>query len=250
MRGDWAVQTGTGTHTVQAELTVGLTMKLVLHWDSQLIDQSTIWVLAGDLKSFQRDGHLFVVAHRGIGMFGSLALLMDGVEVSRQSASAVTPAPVNAAPPPTLQFVKELSMAESEEILGAEEYPLDNRYGDQNFSTVRQVSRESVNELSLETDTHLGGKLGVEILSAIKAEIEAQVSQQTGQKIGQKVTESQTLTFTVGPKSAVTYEVVWKRKVRTGERLYLSAGAPLTVPYRINYGLSCAVRTKPQPTAS
>jgi hypothetical protein len=142
--------------------------------------------------------------------------------------------------------MKELSVQESEEVVGTEEYPLDNRFGDQAFTTVHQVSRESTNELSVDTSSHLGGKVGLEVLSVIKAEIEAQLSQQTGQKIGEKVTESQTLTFSVGPKSSVLYEVVWKRKVRSGERLYLSSGIPVTVPYRINYGLSCEVRTQAQ----
>jgi len=160
----------------------------------------------------------------------------------------MNPVPVKRAPdvPAPIQFIKELSVQESEEVVGTEEYPLDNRFGDQAFTTVRQVSRESINELSVDTSSDLGGKVGLEVLSAIKAEIEAQVSQQTGQKIGEKVTESQTLTFSVGPKSSVLYEVVWKRKVRSGERRYLSGGNSVTVPYRINYGLSCEVRTQAQ----
>ncbi len=146
--------------------------------------------------------------------------------------------------PGAIQFMKELSVQESEEVVGMEEYPLDNRFGDQAFTTVHQVSRESTNELSVDTSRQLSGKIGLEVLSVVRAEIEAQLSQQTGQKIGGKVTESQTLTFSVGPKSSVLYEVVWKRKVRSGERLYLSSGKPVTVPYRINYGLSCEVRTQ------
>ena len=148
--------------------------------------------------------------------------------------------------PAPIQFMKELGVQESEEVVGTEEYPLDNRFGDQAFTTVRQVSRESTNELSVDTSSHLGGTLGLEVLSVIKTEIETQLSRQTGQKIGEKVTESQTLTFSVGPKSSVLYEVVWKRKVRSGERLYLASGNPVTVPYRIDYGLSCEVRTQAQ----
>src|ERR1017187_3063182 len=135
-------------------------------------------------------------------------------------------------------------MQESEEVVATEEYPLDNRFGDRAFTTVRQVSRESTNELSVDTSSQLTGKVGLEVLSAIKAEIEAQVSRQTGQKIGEKVTESQTLAFSVGAKASVLYQVVWKRKIRSGGGFYLSGGTPVTVPYRINYGLSCEVRTQ------
>ena len=108
---------------------------------------------------------------------------------------------------------------------------------------MRQVSRKSTNELSIDTSGKFSAKVGLDVFSAIKAEIEAQVSGQTGQKIGEKVTESQTLTFAVGPSSSVIYEVVWKRKVRSGERLYVLGGDPITIPYRINYGLSWEVRT-------
>jgi divalent metal cation (Fe/Co/Zn/Cd) transporter len=120
-------------------------------------------------------------------------------------------------PPAPIQFMNEASVQESDEIVGTEEYPLDNSFGDQAFITEREVSRESTNELSVDTSSHLGGGVSLEVLSAIKTEIEAQVTRQIGQKIGEKVTESQTLTFSVGPKPSVLYEVVWKRKVRSGE---------------------------------
>ena len=245
MSGDWAVQIADGAHAIYAETLSGpLVGKLKITWDGEVLELSPLWWLLGDLSSFQRNGHSFRLSVRGFGRFGSLVLSMDGVEIPRADVVA----PVKGAPAPApIQFVKELSVQESEEVVGVvEEYPLDNRFGDQAFTTVHQVSRESTNELSVDTSSHLGGKVGLDVLSAIKAEIEAQVSQQTGHKIGEKVTESQTLTFSVGPKSSVVYQVVWKRKVLSGERLYLSGGNPVTVPYRINYGLSCEVRTQAQ----
>ncbi len=68
-----------------------------------------------------------------------------------------------------------------------------------------------------------------------------------GYKIGGKLTESQTLHFTVAQNQAVLCQVVWKRKVRSGEHLYMASGVPVTVPYRVNYGLSCEVRTQELP---
>lgn len=180
-----------------------------------------------------------------IAIAAVIFLIAQAIKRQRGRRPAVNAVLATGAPAP-IQFLTELSMQESEEVVGTEEYPLDNRFGDQAFTTVRQVSRESTNELSVDTSSHLGGQLGLEVLSVIKAEIEAQLSQQTGQKIGEKVTESQTLTFSVGPKSSVLYEVVWKRKVRSGELLYHSSGEPVAVPYRINYGLSCEVRTQAQ----
>lgn len=243
MHGDWEVQIEDGTHAVHAEITYRLTNQLEIAWDGAVVERSPVWLLLGDLKSFYRNGHSFLIKIHGFGALGSLALYMDGVEVPKLGMVG----PTKAAPPrAAIQFVKDLSVQESEEIVGTEQYPLDNRFGDQTFSTVRQVSRESTNELSIDTRSQLSGKIGFDVLSAIKADIEAQVSQQTGHKIGEKVTESQTLTFSVGPRKSALYEVVWKRKVRSGERLYLSGSDRVTVPYRINYGLSCEVRTQEQ----
>jgi hypothetical protein len=240
MNGNWTVQIEDGTHAIYAEIISTLT-NLKITWDGEVVESSTVWLLLGDIRSFQRNGHSFLLSVRGFGRLGSLVLSMDGVEVPRGGVAAPVRRHDTTAP---IQFIKEFSVQESEEVVGTEEYPLDNRLGDQAFTTVHQVSRESTVELSIDASIQLGGKVGLDVLSAIKAEIEAQVSHQTGQKIGQKVTESQTLTFSVGPKSSVIYEVVWKRKVRSGERLYLSGGNPVTVPYRIDYGATCEVRTK------
>jgi hypothetical protein len=58
------------------------------------------------------------------------------------------------------------------------------------------------------------------------------------------VTESQTLHLSVGPHAAVLYRVLWKRRVRAGQRVYSVDAAEVTVPYRITYGLTCEVRSQ------
>lgn len=247
MKGDWKVQLEDGAHAIHAEIS-GFTGKLKIAWDATVIDVTQVWWILGDIKSFQRSGHSFLLSVRGPSyMGGSLVLSMDGVEIPPGTVAT----PVKSAPAaPTVQFVKELNVQDSEEVVAVEDYPLDNRFGNQPFSTVRQIQRESTNELSVDTGSQVGGTLGLDIMSVIKAEIAAHVSQQTGQKIGQTVTESQTLNFSVQANSAVIYRVVWKRKVRTGERLYLSGNTPVTVPYRINYGLSFEIRTEGQPASA
>lgn len=240
MHADWTVQLEDGSHAIHAEIAVGLLTKLKITWDSQVVDSSTVWVILGDLKSFERNGHSFLISVHGLGLAGRLALSMDGVKVPEGSVAGPT---THALPAATVQFIKELSVRETEEVVATERYPLDNRFGDQPLTAERQISREYTNELTLDTGTQLGGRVGVDILSAIKAEIEAHISQQTGSKIGEKVTESQTIRLSVGPRSSVLYEVVWKRKVRVGERLYISDGNPITVPYRVEHGLAFEVRT-------
>jgi hypothetical protein len=248
---DWAVQVEDGTHAVHAELIAASLIRaraarLEITWDGEVIESSSIWFALGDLRSFERNGHSFLLKGRfKLGLLSSVRfdLYMDGVVVPETGMIE----PAKTSPTPAgIQFVKEVSVLESAEIVGTELYPLDNRFGDQAFSTVRQVSRESTNELSVDTHGRLRGKIGFNVLSAIKTDIEAQVSRDTGHKIGEKVIESQTLTFSVGPKRSVLYEVVWKRRVRSGERLYLSGSEQVSVPYKIYYGLSCEVRSQQQ----
>jgi hypothetical protein len=254
MHGDWAIQIEDAVHRIHAEIIPARWVrKLKVAWDGELVALSGVWLPTGASKSFQRHGHYFQVRVRGLGRPPTLILLMDGAEVpaSHPPAARALPGP-EAAPrvasppivPAAVQFIEETGIHESEEIIGAEKYPLDNRFGDRAFTTVRHLSRESTNELSIDGSGQVEGKFGINVLSAIKAEIAAHVSQQTGQKVGERVREGQTLTFSVGPRSAVLYEVVWKRTVRCGERVYLSGGNHVTIPYRINYGLSCEVRTQ------
>lgn len=271
LAGTWSLELEDGTHQVRADVKQGLaTMHITIAWDDRVIHDSSLWLLIGELRRFQQSGHSFVLGHRGYGMFGQFILSMDGKDLGGSPESFVT-GPANlattalkyvkgksapgeavvAAPqhPPvaSIQFVKELSCIESEEVVGEEEYPLDNRFGGSVFSTDRQVSRESTNELSVDVTKEISGNVNLQVLSAIKAEVAAQVSKTTGCKIGDKVSESQTLHFSVGPNQTALYQVVWKRKVRSGEHLYMAGGTPVTVPYRVNYGLSCEVRTLEPP---
>jgi hypothetical protein len=245
MRGDWVVQLEDGSHNVHAEITVGLLNKLKITWDGAVLDNSTIYLILGDIKSFEHCGHSFVVAVHGLGVLGKMKLFVDGREASTGAPALIA---TKGAKTPSPIFVKDLNVRETEDVVGTEQFPLDNRFGDQPFTTTRQVSRESTVELSLDDSAEIEGKIGVDILKAITAEIEANVTRQIGRKLGERITESQTLTFSVGAKQSVVYEVVWKRKVRCGERLYMSGREPVSVPYKVAYGLTCDVRTRPGQT--
>ena len=245
MKACWKVDLEDGSHAISAEVSTGLlSFRLRVGWDGTVIDEPRVITLVGQiLSTFQRNGHSFVIRHSGFGLMGKLVLTMDGKEMPSGGTQEIAERPQPAAAA-EIHFLEETDVKETEVILASEEYPLDNRFGDQAFTTVRQVSRESTNELSLDTSDSLSGKIGLELFSAIKGEIEAQVSHQIGLKIGEKFTESQTITFSVGAHSTVLYEVVWKRKVRTGVRMYQSGGRSVSVPYRVDYGLSFEVRTR------
>ena len=240
MNGSWTVRLPNGARSIEAKLDplMGL---LTVAYDGTVIHTSTVYWMMGEVHRFERDGHAYALRVEGAPFAGRLALFVDG----KKSDGSSTTAP--AAPPSALQFVKELASAETTEIVGIEEYPLDNSFGDSAFQTERQVSKESTNECTTELTQEVSGKLGLSLLAAINVETAARLGKTTGTKIGERVTETQTLRFAVGPKSAVLYQVLWTRKVRTGEHLYLAGTEPITVPYRLTYGLSCEVRTKALP---
>jgi hypothetical protein len=210
---DWVVQVEDGAHTVRTEV-IGPLYAVNITWDGVSVGSWKMVTLMGNtLAFFQRNGHLFELRNRSLGC-RSPVLFMDGAELPKSDAlgsSKSTETPKTNAPKPVktttsggeLKFIKDIIVQESEEIIATERYPLDNRFGDQVFTTERQISRESTNDLSVDTSDQLRGKVSVKVLSVIKTEIEAQVSKQTGCKVGEKVAENQTLKFSVGPNSSV-----------------------------------------------
>lgn len=241
MTGKWTVRLEDGPHTITADLSRWTSM-LKVSYDGLSLGSTVVFLWLGEIRRFEKAGHAFSIrVNAPLYVGGHLMLFVDEVEV--QADGATVPAVAASAPAPEIQFVKELSAVESDEVLGIEDYPLDNSFGSEPLQTDRQISKECTNDLSTLVDEQESHKLGVTLFSALKADVATRVSKQIGSKVGEKVTESQTLHLSVGVKSAVLYQVIWKRKVRTGEHLYMANGSPVTVPYRVNYGLSCEVHS-------
>jgi hypothetical protein len=265
VEGSWSVQLEDGVHSVAAELNHSI-HRLKITWDGAVIEKCTVLFMLGKIRSFTRSGHSFVLEAKprkllGVvptNSVGELVLSMDGVELPRaieppaSMSSPEHPEPLAASPHfaatpvrpsgQQLQFVEEEHVVESEETVSVDDYPLDNTFGSEPFTTEHTVSKESTNELTLEKAHQVGGTAGLSV-PYVKAEVAAHLSWKTGTLIGQRVTETQTLRFSVGANRKVVYQVIWKRKVRTGEQLFLTDGGPLRVPYRLTYGLSLEVRT-------
>jgi hypothetical protein len=255
--GDWTVQLEDGPHAVSVVLRMGVTgNRLTVSADGQKIDSALIFAYLGEIRRFTWHERRFGLRVKGFGLSGELALFMDGNELVPDASIPSTTTPDrtdvmsrNAAAPIAPQFQREVNVVETDEVIGVEEYPLDNRFGDLALTTDRQISKASTNECSVETTSQVNANVSAELLSVIKAEIAGQLSKQTGAKVGETVTESQTLHLSVGPKAAGLYRVLWKRRVRAGQRVYQVETGEIAVPYRMTYGLSCEVRSqelKPQ----
>jgi hypothetical protein len=248
MTGTWNVQLEDGQHSIRADLNPWIN-RIKVYFDNNLINSSFALLMLGEVYAFERNGHHFIVSIKGISYLGGhFTLSIDGLEAPQGGLMAPPPPPSQAWPqrqtmPPPAQFIQEVNVVETSEVYRSEEYPFDNRYSDSDFSTEREISEESTNEFLTEDSNQVNGKIGLDIIPMLKAEVAAQVSKKVGHKIGENITESQTLHLKVGPKSSVVYHITWKRKIRSGEYLYLVNGNTVSIPYRMKYGLSVEVRT-------
>jgi hypothetical protein len=239
MTGQWTVPLEDGAHSVCATASY-MTGQVTVTWDESPLDSSIVAWLSGDVRTFRRGGHVFVLSIRGPWYFGHLVLSMDGRALRQVEDAGGLDRPE---PAPGLQFMHEQNVVETEEVVAVDDYPLDNSFGGDTFVSESKVSRESTVELTIGEGVKASASLGVDLLRTVKSEVAAEVSRQTGSRVGAKVTEEKTLKFTVGPNRIALYRVTWKRKVRTGERVYRAAGGSITVPYRLEYGLKCEMRT-------
>ena len=221
MHGDWAVQIEDGIHAIHAEVMWGVPRQLKIIWDGGAAELSKVGMLWGNFKSFQHNGHSFKL--RCFTIFSHLNLFMDGMKVR----------------PIKLVLIEDLILQESEEVISIREYPLDNRFGDQVLNVECEISHESSHELTINEGREISGGL------AMETEIKLRFFKEKGIKIGDKVAVRDKQAFAVGPRKSVLYKIVWKRKVRSGNRRYLLGGNPLTIPYRIHYGLAYEIKAAP-----
>jgi hypothetical protein len=246
MTGNWTVHLEDGPHTIKADLS-RWTSRVKVYFDNNLIDTKFLFIMVGDIYNFERSGHRFVVSVKDIVNWGGhLALSVDGAEVNQGGMLAPPPQqqPQRQVMTPPAQFIQEVNVVETSEVYRTEEYPFDNSYGDSELATEREISEESTNEFSLEATNQVTGSVSLQAFSMLKAEIAGQVSKKVGQNIGEKITESQTLHLKVRAYSSVVYRIIWKRNIRSGEYIYLVNGSPVSIPYRMKYGLSVEVQTR------
>jgi hypothetical protein len=82
---------------------------------------------------------------KGFGLSGELALFMDGNELVPDASIPSTTTPDrtdvmsrNATALTAPQFQREVNVVETDEAIGVEEYPLDNRFGGHRVFTARR----------------------------------------------------------------------------------------------------------------
>jgi hypothetical protein len=74
-----------------------------------------------------------------------------------QSRSLTPPSLDSPEPSQNLSIQEDTDISESLEIVGTDEFPLDNRFGSETLTVEQEVSKTVSNKISLERSTDLGG---------------------------------------------------------------------------------------------
>jgi hypothetical protein len=241
VHGSWRVSVADTLHTIQADLSDKNYLRV--HLDGSVIHESYIFWAQGEIYRFEKGDHTFVLHTEGFFRPSSaFKLFMDDREVGQaEDIPQLSPKPLDST---TLDVISEQNVTESTDIIDTETIPLDNLAGSAPLTTEKEVTKTVTNELSIQTDVEVAGGLKLQIYTVLEADLSAKLARQTGQKVGQTITERNKLTFTVQPQSSVTYTVIWKRKVRSGEYLVSTSEGTKVVPYRMYYGLLYQVESE------
>ncbi|WP_292870774.1 hypothetical protein [Nostoc sp. LPT] len=141
------------------------------------------------------------------------------------------------------QLIQNTQLKEHIEIISIEKFPLDNKFGSEILSVEHEFSKTVNNEVTLEATQEIKGMGGLELFEVIKAEISRTSSQKHELSTGESVTRRFKLTFSVKPGDFVTYKVIWKRRVISGEYHVMVNQSTLIVPYSLQLGLEYEVST-------
>lgn len=139
---------------------------------------------------------------------------------------------------------EESNVQEYTELIATDEFPLDNRFGNDTLTVEHEVSKTVSNQIVVETSNSKGGEITASLLTAIQAKISVSLSEKVGQTFGGSITRRHTLRFSVKPGDYVLYAVVWRRKVRKGRCIVSSGNDFAVVPYLAYFDLSCEIKSQ------
>ena len=194
-------------------------------YDGLLLHRQTGVLSGTEVCRFTRGAHVFVVEWE---RNADPVLVVDGTRLKPADlvkGSALRPGYV---------FVREVVTSQDVEILGIENYPLDNLRGTETLAYEQAFEKTISGEVTFLTQLEGNMELGVDLaqlIPVLKADVSAKLSRQTGQKIGETLVRRQTVTMRASPKTFVMYTLTWKRTVRKGTWVIRVNGRDIALPY-------------------
>jgi hypothetical protein len=136
-----------------------------------------------------------------------------------------------------IKILKDQIIEDDSAIIGTEEVPLDNRYGNEIVVSEFEFTRSASNAIVMERTREVEAALGVNALSLVQAEAEVDLREKLGFTIGAEIRRSIKLKLAAGPGTRARYRITWKQDTRRGLYEVQIGKRKYDIPYVATYGL-------------
>jgi len=145
----------------------------------------------------------------------------------------------------SVRIVGDHVSTEEYTVIGTEEVPMDNRFGNVTMYSEHHFSRTASNRVSLQWSkaTLAGLGLGGGALVSLRAEAEREIERSLGLEFDSTVTRSVKLRFAAAAGRMSRYRITWKQEVRHGTFEVEADGKRFEMPYLVTHGLSHIVES-------
>jgi hypothetical protein len=241
MEGNWSIKLNGEIHAVRVYVpTVSFWPQLTLHLDGTLIHKQPVFLFVGELCRLSILGHHMTIRINGFGVFGNLALLIDGIEAAQFSKIANERGSL----PPFDKFT-ETSVVETqrvEESLGEEAREIDNSRSAVGIQRTIRLSREWTQSYVLEREVaaKAAGELSVQgaWIADFRASAEGAIRRRYELTVAERRTYSEELTIEVPARTKVQVVLKWKQIWQCGVVVVRggSDGVEVHMPFKVCLG--------------
>ncbi|MBF0444816.1 MAG: hypothetical protein HQL68_04450 [Magnetococcales bacterium] len=146
--------------------------------------------------------------------------------------------------PVSVEIIREYIVSDETLILATEDVPLDNRQGNQSLTSEHEFVRTATISMEIDRSREVGTSIRAGLWKAFESKASGELSKSLGVKVGSQLSRRVRLKFSVAPKEAVRYRIVWKQESRRGEfEVLVGDKKKYKVPYLVTYGLSHSVES-------
>lgn len=148
---------------------------------------------------------------------------------------------------PNIVLGKEIDQQIVIESVGDDTFPISNRHGSDVLKSEHEIVKTVIHEMTWTPLLADDQSLSQAQHNALGAHLAERLTAETGIAFAIPMTYRFTIQCSVNPGDAVTYRVLWKRRIRTGTWLIAVDESSLSLSYRASLDLSYEIATTPMP---
>lgn len=142
------------------------------------------------------------------------------------------------------KIIENNSYLDVYEIIGTEEFPVDNSCGSENIVIEHEFSKTVTNDINIEKNENLIFGGGLNFYGLIKSDIEKSFAKKIGINIGETITKKHSINLTIKQGERIKFHIIWKRKNSHGECLLQIQDKQYKIPYIIKHDLAYEIKTE------